>query len=487
MMRRSSIFLGAVLLASGWARAQELSEATQTCLSCHVSVLPGIHGDWLKSKHSRTRPSEAMGKGELERRFSANSIPEELAHVVVGCAECHTLNPESHPDTFEHNGFKVHTLVSPRDCSVCHPVEASQFEQNLMSRAHGNLMGNPLYAALANSINGPQAVKDGALLQREPEELTQSDSCLACHGTKVQVGPRMTRETSIGSMEFPALRGWPNQGVGRINPDGTRGSCAACHTRHAFSIEVARKPETCSQCHKGPDVPAYAVYQVSKHGNLYNSTGNSWKWDEVPWRVGKDFQAPTCATCHVSLIVDPDGNPLTPRSHAMADRLPWRLFGLIYSHPHPRSPDTTGFRNSAGLALPTELTGEPVETAVIGPEELEKRLSAMEGVCSSCHSSPWVQGHFEKLKKTISDTNASTLEATRLVLRAWEKGLAKRENPFDEGIERMWVEQWLFFSNSTRFASAMAGADYGVFAHGRWDLTKNLRKMWEWLEEREGK
>jgi hypothetical protein len=46
----------------------------------------------------------------------------------------------------------------------------------------------------------------------------------------------------------------------------------------------------------------------------------------------------------------------------------------------------------------------------------------------------------------------------------------------------MWVEQWLFYANSTRFASAMSGADYGVFANGRWYLSKNIRAMHEWLE-----
>ncbi len=46
----------------------------------------------------------------------------------------------------------------------------------------------------------------------------------------------------------------------------------------------------------------------------------------------------------------------------------------------------------------------------------------------------------------------------------------------------MWVEQWLFFANSTRFASAMAGADYGVFANGRWYMSKNLQQMSDWLK-----
>jgi hydroxylamine dehydrogenase len=42
------------------------------------------------------------------------------------------------------------------------------------------------------------------------------------------------------------------------------------------------------------------------------------------------------------------------------------------------------------------------------------------------------------------------------------------------------VEQWLFYANSTRLASAMAGADYGVFANGRWYLSKNIRTMLDW-------
>jgi hypothetical protein len=47
------------------------------------------------------------------------------------------------------------------------------------------------------------------------------------------------------------------------------------------------------------------------------------------------------------------------------------------------------------------------------------------------------------------------------------------------------VEQWLFFANSTRFAAAMSGADYGVFEKGRWEMSKNLRAMHEWLQQAE--
>jgi hypothetical protein len=65
------------------------------------------------------------------------------------------------------------------------------------------------------------------------------------------------------------------------------------------------------------------------------------------------------------------------------------------------------------------------------------------------------------------------------------RGLGQDASPFDEAIEKKWMEQWLFYANSTRFASAMMGADYGVFAHGRWYLRKNLQELAEWLGERE--
>ena len=127
-------------------------------------------------------------------------------------------------------------------------------------------------------------------------------------------------------MKFPILSGWPNQGVGRVNPDGSLGSCTSCHSRHKFSIEMARKPYTCAECHKGPDVPGYKVYMVSKHGNIYSSISKDWNFKNVPWVIGKDFKAPTCATCHVSLIVDENGNVIVNRTHKMNDRIPWRIW-----------------------------------------------------------------------------------------------------------------------------------------------------------------
>jgi len=486
MRFRLALFFLFFLILPAPARANApLSEATETCLGCHLFSTPGIVADWMESLHANVTPKEALDKSSLEKRVSADQFPEELADRVVGCAECHTSNAAKHADTFEHQGFSVHVVVTPEDCALCHPTEAAQYRENIMARAYGNLKNNPIYHDLAQSINGIKVFQEPGMTTRPSDEETDFDSCYVCHGTPVEVKGLTLRETSLGEMKFPVLSGWPNQGVGRVNPDGSLGSCAACHVRHEFSIEVARMPYTCSNCHKGPDVPAYGVYEVSKHGNIFSSRRAKWDLRKVPWTVGKDFTAPTCAACHVSLLVTENDEVVARRSHRMNDRLPWRIMGLIYAHPHPQSPDTTGIRNRAGLPLPTELTGEPAAEGLIDRDEQEKRKRRMQKICLSCHSENWVQNHFRRFENTLRTTNEMTLAATRLLMTAWEKGIAKgpaqQDSLFNEGLEKKWVEQWLFYANSTRFASAMAGADYGVFANGRWFLSKNLQEMAEQL------
>src|SRR5512143_3093162 len=102
----------------------KLSSQTQACLGCHRRYTPGIVGDWLSSRHSHTIPGQAMTKPALEKRISAENIPDTLSGVAVGCYECHGLNPDKHKDTFSHFGFRINVVVSPNDCSTCHPEEA---------------------------------------------------------------------------------------------------------------------------------------------------------------------------------------------------------------------------------------------------------------------------------------------------------------------------------------------------------------------------
>ena len=463
-----------------------LSDATQECLDCHEGTNPGIVEGWKKSRHGMITPAEAMAAKGLTRKVSSQTVPEELKNVVVGCAECHALRPDSHKDTFDHNGYNIHVVVSPKDCATCHTQETEQFDKNLMAHAHGNLVRNDVYQLLMRSINGSPAFEGGQVTLRPSNAATKAESCLYCHGTELSVAGTEVRETDLGEMEFPIISGWPNQGVGRINLDGSRGSCTACHTRHAFSIGMARKPYTCKECHVGPDVPAFKVYGGSKHGNIFSAKHKEWNFTNVPWTIGKDFTAPTCATCHISLLVNTVGEVIVQRTHEVKNRLPWRIFGLIYAHPHPKEADTTIIRNKDGLQLSTDFRGGFASKYLLNELERAESRQAMQASCLSCHDRSWVDGHWSRFLNTIEETNTATLAGTQIMGEIWERGFAvgyeKGGNPFDEFMEKVWSDIWLFHANTVRFASAMGGGgDFGVFAQGRYQLIKRVGELEDWL------
>lgn len=493
MMRMIQLLIAVMaMLAAPAAFGLEppVSEATQGCLECHEIFHPGIVEDWRKSRHAVTTPAEAVKIEELSRRVSGKTIPEALQPVVVGCAECHTLRNGAHADTFDHNEVEIHVVVSPDDCATCHPSERGQFSQNIMAHARKNLAGNPVYQKLQRTILGKTDFENGSLRFSEEDPQTRADACFYCHGTKLEVDGFETRDTDAGELEFPVIKGWPNQGVGRVNLDGSLGSCAACHTRHRFSIEMARKPHTCKECHVGPDVPAYKVYSASKHGNIYSSMNGTWDFNAVPWTLGKDIAAPTCATCHVSLVVNTEGEVINERTHRMNDRLGMRIFGIIYAHPHPIDPDTSKIRNKDGLPLPTDFEGGLADGYLIGKEEQDARRKTMQATCLACHGSSWVNGYFKRLDHSIEATNRNIRTATGMMSEAWAKGYAKGlsqgENPFDESMERLWTDAWLLYANNIRFVSAMAGGgDYGVFEDGRYHLTKAMMDLQDRLSMRE--
>lgn len=487
-MLRLGLLIGALgmgLLSSGAAAEAPVSDATQQCVDCHSAFHPGIVHDWKKSRHAVVTPKQAAAVTGLARKITNPSIADALQTTVVGCAECHTMRPEAHADTFEHNGFDVHVVVSPDDCATCHLEERQQYSGNIMALARKNLDENPVYEKLQQAVIGVPEAKDGRVAFALPDELTRADACNYCHGTRLEVTGRVTRDTDVGELEFPVIKGWPNQGSGRLNPDGSSGACTACHPRHGFSMAMARKPYTCMECHAGPDVPAYKVYSVSKHGNIFSSSQSNWNFSTVPWAVGLDFTAPTCAACHMSLLVGADGEVINRRSHKISDRLSWRIFGLIYAHPQPKDPDTTMIRNRAGLSLPTDFDGTPAGAFLIDAATQAQRRDTMTATCRACHDASWVAGHFQRLDHAIATSNATVRTGTAIMETIWKQGLAyglgQDASPFDEAIERKWTDVWLFYANHVRYSAAMAGGgDMGVFENGRYHLAKTVVDMQDW-------
>ena len=463
-----------------------ISKETQACLDCHADMNPGIVADWRSSRHARTTPAAAMTKGALERRVSSKTVPDNLKSVAVGCYECHALNPAAHKDNFDHFDAKINVVVSPNDCRTCHADEAEQYLRSKKAHALGNLQKNPVYHLLVETVTSVRKAEGGKLTPLASSEYAKAETCYACHGTTVTVTGMRKVKSDVGDLEVPVLSGWPNQGVGRVNPDGTAGSCTACHPRHSFAIEIARDPRACSQCHLVPDVPAYDVYRESKHGNIFDAKHQEWDMGAVPWHVGKDFRAPTCAVCHNSLLVTPGGEVIAARTHDFGARLWVRIFGLITSHPQPKSGDTSVIKNADGLPLPTTFTGQPASEFLIDAREQAKRQGEMRKVCQACHSESWAIGHFKKFDSSVAEADQMVLAATQLLARAWELKVADRSNPFDEGIEQLWVSQWLFYANSVRYASAMSGPDYATFRNGWWELTNTLQRMKDLIELKAG-
>ena len=147
-------------------------------LGCHRELHPGLVASWEKSRHSRITPASGLLKESISRRVSSESIDKSLRDVVVGCYECHSLRTEQHADSFEHNGYRINVIVSPKDCATCHSVEAGQYSKNIMSHAYGNLVDNSLYRDMISAVNNNYHRKDKDLmLERPASALNTNRAC----------------------------------------------------------------------------------------------------------------------------------------------------------------------------------------------------------------------------------------------------------------------------------------------------------------------
>jgi hypothetical protein len=196
---------------------------------------------------------------------------------------CHEAQ-KTDVDAWEHEGNLIAVIVSPKDCSKCHSKENEEFQASHHADA-GKIIGS-LDNVLAEVVEG-----NTGRLGLDGNSPAAINGCWQCHGSVVK----------IGSDGRPTPATWPNTGIGRINPDGSKGSCTACHSRHIFSLVVARQPDSCGKCHMGPDHPQKEIYEASKHGIAFKAFKEYMKLDAQPWRVGIEYTAaPTCATCHMS-------------------------------------------------------------------------------------------------------------------------------------------------------------------------------------------
>ena len=375
---------------------RSIGEEAKGCIECHAKESPGIVADWSDSRH---------------------------AHASITCLDCHAAGPADADVSqvhFQYGKPPVSTIVSPRDCSRCHPAEAAEYAKS----KHANTLAIIWKIDLWMNKGANNAV----------ERMT---GCYHCHGSTVKVDKGVFDPDT-----------WPNVGVGRQNPDGSFGSCSSCHTRHRFSIAESRKPEACGQCHLGPDHPQVEIYDESKHGAIYHASGDSWKWDSAPgtWSPGVDYRAPTCSVCHMSAVRD------VPGTHDVTERLAWEL--------------------QAPLTIrPADFAAFPAKT------DYKVERAKMEKVCLACHSPAWTRGHFDHLDKAVANYNDVYYKPAKALMDSlYEKKLLSKDQPFDEEIEIEMYELWHHEGRRARFGAAMMAPDYAWW-HGFYELKKRSMKL----------
>ena len=380
------------------------------CIGCHKKEHPGLFSDWAQSRHA-----------------SAN----------ITCYDCHKAE-EFDPDVskehykqyersdtpFGTREYKipVAAVVTPKDCSRCHPDEAAQYKRSKHANTHEVIWQIDPW------------LKDGM-----NSDFERASGCFHCHGTilKMKDG-RMDPET------------WPNVGVGRINFDGSRGSCSSCHTRHRFSVMEARKPEACGQCHLGPDHPQIEIYMESKHGDIYTAYGDDYNWNSAPgtWTAGVDFRGPTCAACHMS------GSGTVLTSHDVTERLSWEI----------QAPLTV---------RPADFKPFPANT------DWQKERDKMKEVCMQCHGKTWVDGHYTKLDKVVQEYGDVYFKPAKALLdELYEKGLLDKTRFFDEELEVEYYELWHHEGRRARMGAAMMAPDY-TWWHGFYECKKRYNNFME--------
>ncbi len=399
----SALFcLVASVSAQTWGLT-ELSKETKDCIECHRKDSPAIYEQWGTSKHFR---------------------------ASIGCFECHAAK-EGEPDAFKHEGQWIATIVSPKDCARCHATEARQFGESHHSKGV-RILGS-LDNTLAEVVEGNRGMVTPAF--QEGVAASAALGCWQCHGSEVKVLP--------GGKLDPAT--WPNTGIGRINPDGSEGSCSACHSRHSFSVEQARNPDNCGKCHMGPDHPQVEIYYESKHGIAFRANKDKLRLESPKWIAGEDYSlAPTCATCHMS------ATRKQPVSHDVGLRISWNNRPAISVRPED---------SDQKMGLPTAAV------------DWKTRRASMQDVCLSCHEKQWVDNFYTQYDNLIELYSQKFAQPGSKLYELAKPLLTPVE--FSNPLDFIWYEIWHHEGRRARHGASMMGPDYTHW-HGTYEVAKHF-------------
>lgn len=431
---------------------------SKACVDCHKQSSPGIVDHWMGSTHA--------AKG-------------------VSCVECHHANSDD-ADAFDHYGTTIATIVTPKDCGKCHKVESEEFMASHHAKA-GNILAS-LDNFLAETVEGsrepfnPHSPTPGRDFGMVNGMASVNSGCKQCHGSLVALegtdgslitvndlvpdesgkptnakAVRLIKRDANGRPQLAAST-WPNTGIGRLNLDGSRGSCSACHSRHDFSPRRARQPENCGKCHLGPDHPQKEIYDESKHGVAFRDLKDKMNLDSPDWVLGEDYsQAPTCATCHMSGH-SRNGGKVT---HDPGSRLSWTN------------------RPPISLAMDTDAEGkviketDPEKRAELTVSSWQDKRMKMQQVCLHCHTPGYVDGFYKQYDDFIQNYNEKFAKPGTKIMAKLKETKLLTPTSFDEEIEWTWFYLWHHEGRRARHGASMMAPDYAHW-HGMYEVAERF-------------
>jgi hydroxylamine dehydrogenase len=273
----------------------------------------------------------------------------------ISCSECHG---DQHKSAQDVSKAKIPT---PDTCANCHDDRVKQFKTGKHAAAWAAMKAMPT-------------------IHWQPMELIEGmKGCGGCHkiGLKTEAEIKELKKTGAGF------------GVA---------SCDTCHTRHVFSVQEARQPQTCQTCHMGFDHPQWEMYSGSKHGVRYLL-----KQVRI---IPSTAAAPTCQTCHMQ-----GGN------HGVLTA--WGFLAVRLPMPEDKqwASDRATILQALGVLSPD---GKPTarldvvkaaNVARLTQEDWQKERDKMVKTCNRCHSGNFAKGELAKGDQMIKDADRLMAEA----------------------------------------------------------------------------
>ncbi len=460
------LLLGVFVAGTAYGLTQEsydvknpkVIEINKKCITCHLKENKSLVLQWENSPHAAAKEGP------------------------VSCYNCHAAEKGDELG-YMHEGAFIKAILTPNDCQKCHVPETAQMAVSHHATA-GEIMAS-LDNMLAEVVGGMPTNK-----------ANMASGCWQCHGSVVALkrdkdGKPLRSRTDAPQMDHNT---WPNTGIGRINPDGTKGVCNACHSKHSFKASTARQPDNCGKCHLGPDHPQKEIYEESKHGIAFfaamrgpgRNAMNIMK--DGKWVLGEDYYtAPTCSTCHMGSFVKLNG-AVAKNSHNPGDRISWNLRAVI-SKKLNRVTFTDGtVTDITGDIPPRAGQKAKTKTYVREGDKLKKivaektikevvpwqqRRAMMQEVCKSCHGVNQIRDFYKQLDDLVNLYNEKFAKPGKTIVGMLKKDGIWKMSGFQHKLGFTWFEIWHHEGRRARMAAAMHAPDY-VHWHGMYEIAHHF-------------